>query len=369
MQSRVSIAELIDSDVFLRPEDAVAIFSDICRQYTEGRLRGIPNAAVIRLTPDGEVVVEGPVCRDYAGVPAAAHLLSEMLPGFDNHQSGFKVPGGLRLVLARATGSIDLPPFADVEAFRAALQRFAAPDLAGAVRALFQSWTARQTPEPADAPRELTISDVRRARRATGLSLEDVSRGADIPAGTLRELEWGYVRNWRASGEGREAVRRYARAAGLDEDLVLSIAWPLIEREQAAAESAEQWGLVPAGSQALVPTPQPSVSSPSPALLRYRWVAAFAAAVLLVITVFATGPEQPLAAPPVPPPARAPVTPLPAAVPAPAVRANPAVRSASYVRPAVRPAPRKAPPRKPAKRPAPRKPSFFKRELFRIVIR
>jgi len=97
-------------------------------------------------------------------------------------------------------------------------------------------------------------------------------------------------------------------------------------------------------------------------------VAALAAAVLLVITVFATGPEQPLAAPPMPPPSRAPVTPFPAA-PAPAVRANPDVRSASYVRPAVRPAPRKAPPRKPAKRPAPRKPSFFKRELFRIVIR
>jgi hypothetical protein len=373
MQSRVSIAELIDSDVFLRPEDAVAIFSDICRQYTEGLLRGIPNAAVIRLTPDGDVVVEGPVCRDHAGVPAAAHLLTEMLPGFDSHQSGFKVPGGLRLVLARATGSIDLPPFADVEAFRAALQRFAAPDLAGTVRGLFQAWAARQTPrDPADAPRELTISDVRRARRATGLSLEDVSRGADIPAGTLRELEWGYVRNWRANDQGREALRRYARAAGLDEDLVVSIAWPLIEREHAAAASVDEdeWGLVPTGSQALVPVPQPSAPSPSPspALGPYRWVAALAAAVLLVITVFATGPEQPLAAPPMPPATRGPVTPLPAA-PAPDIRANPAVRSASYVRPAVRPTPRKAPPRKSAKRPAPRKPSFFKRELFRIVIR
>ena len=202
MQHRVSLAELIDSDIPLRPDEAVAIVCDVCRQYAAGALRGIPNPAVIRLTVDGAVVVEGPVSRDQAPVPAAAGLLSELLPGFHS-ANGFKVPGGLRLVLARAIGALDVPPFANTGEFCAALERFAAPDPAESVRGLFQSWSARQD-VPANGPsKELTISDVRRARRATGLSLEDVSRGCGIDAGRLRELEWGYVRNWRADEGGR----------------------------------------------------------------------------------------------------------------------------------------------------------------------
>ena len=66
---------------------------------------------------------------------------------------------------------------------------------------------------PASRP-ELTISDIRRARRATGLSLDDLSAVADVPAARLRELEWGYLRNWRADEEARAHVVRYARAAG-----------------------------------------------------------------------------------------------------------------------------------------------------------
>src|SRR5215831_8214755 len=143
MSSRVSLAELIDSDVPVRPDEAVAILREVCRQYSSGGLRGIPNATVIRLTPDGQVVIEGPVSRDQAVVPAAAALLSELLPGFDT-PTGFKVPGGLRLVLARATRTLDLPPFTGVDDLSAALARFAAPDLGDTARALFRSWSARR---------------------------------------------------------------------------------------------------------------------------------------------------------------------------------------------------------------------------------
>src|SRR5262245_41526126 len=111
MHTRVSLAELIDSDVPLRPDEAAAIVRELCRQYAAGSLRGIPTPAGIRLTHDGDVVVEGPVSRDHSAVPAAAALLSDLLPGYHG-SNGFKVPGGLRLVLARATGALDLPPFA-----------------------------------------------------------------------------------------------------------------------------------------------------------------------------------------------------------------------------------------------------------------
>src|SRR3954447_23135570 len=199
MQSRMSLAELIDADVPIRPDEAVAILREVCRQYAAGDLRGIPNPTVIRLTREGRVLVEGPLNRDQAPVPAAAALLSELLPGFDT-PTGFKVPGGLRLVLARATRTLDLPPFADIAEFCAALERFTSPDLHDTVRALFHAWTARQAAASGE-PREITISDVRRARRATGLSLEDVARAASIPADKLRELEWGYMRNWTADAD------------------------------------------------------------------------------------------------------------------------------------------------------------------------
>jgi hypothetical protein len=398
MQSRVSVAELIDNDVPLRPADAVAIVRDVCRQYAAGDLRGIPNPTVIRLTQDGAVVVEGPVSRDQSPVPAAAALLNEMLPDFDS-PTGFKVPGGLRLVLARATGSLDLPAFTGADDFSNALERFGAPDVSETVRSLFRSWASRRQARAAAPSRELTISDVRRARRATGLSLDDVSRASAIPAAKLRELEWGYVRNWYADVSGRDELRRYARAAGLDEDLVVSVAWPLIESDSAREDAAEpvpadpplqeaRWALVPAGPQAL--TPSSKIAVPPRRvhpLLRHRWAVALAAAVLLAIGAVSAGWDRPTPAPmPAPPPV---VKTIAASAGAP--RAAPAsdgaaptsdridrVRPATYTRVTSidRPAPTRARVRKPPARPArherperPERKSFFKKELFRIVIR
>src|SRR5262249_17962697 len=285
---------------------------------------------------------------------------------------------GLRLVLARAMGVLDAPPFSGAGDFCAALERFAAPDLSEAVRGLFQSWDERQQTRGPDAPsRELTISDVRRARRATGLSLEDVSRASAIPAERLRELEWGYVRNWRPDAEARDELRRYAHAAGLDDVLVVSVAWPLIEHEhETAAESAsadpareDSGASVPAGSQALVPVSRRPVPRPPHPL---RSPTAFAAGA-------GAGRQRPGGAPPTAAPAaprRAPVIQA-----APPEAAMDEVRPASFRRqgaperpapagPNVRKAkPRPQPPPEPETRPAPKRKSFFERALLHIVIR
>jgi hypothetical protein len=386
MQRRISLAELIDSDTYLRPDEAVAILREVCRQYAAGELRGIPNAAVIRLTPDGRVSVEGPVNRDQDAVHAAATLLNELLPGFDA-PGGFKVPGGLRLVLARATRTLDLPPFQDVGELCAALERFAAADLAPTVSALYATHTARrQAPGLPAATRETTISDIRRARRATGLSLEDVAQAAGVPAAKLRELEWGYMRNWPADDASRDEIRRYARVTGLDERLVLSTAWPLIEGAadseppvEAAVVSSE-WTLVPQPSQSLVPLrwPAPAVPAPARAWRRHGWMLALAAAMILVVLSMAAWfPRR--VAPPVladsgvpvvaTPPVAARVLDGTAGAPDPAEGAG--ARPAAYVRPApARPAALKARPQAKGKsRSAPQRKSFFKRELFRIVIK
>ena len=77
----------------------------------------------------------------------------------------------------------------------------------------------------------LTISDIRRARRSTGLTLSEVAEGSRIPVSLLRELEWGYFPNWPADQYGRTQLVRYARAAGLDEEIVVRVVWPLLEND------------------------------------------------------------------------------------------------------------------------------------------
>ncbi|MEO6239555.1 MAG: hypothetical protein ABIQ52_21365 [Vicinamibacterales bacterium] len=228
MTRRVSLAELAEEDIQLRPAEAVAIVSEICRQYSSEQLHGIPSPGVIRLTREGTVVAEGPTTTDQFEVRRAAHLLSDLLPDFEAPRD-YRASGGLRLVIARALGTLDLPPYATLQDFCGALGRFSVPDLATTVRSLFEAWERSQASRrPVASSATLTISDIRRARRATGLSLDDLAAVSDVPAARLRELEWGYLRHWSADDNGRHQLARYARAAGLDQEVVLSIAWPML---------------------------------------------------------------------------------------------------------------------------------------------
>jgi cytoskeletal protein RodZ len=268
MPTRVSLSELTGSGVRLRAADAVAIVSEICRQHDQGTLRGIPSAHIIRLTEQGNVLAEGPVNTDRPPVAAAAALLDELLESFDAPVE-YRATGALRLVVARALGTLDLPPYASLAEFCTAIHRFAAPDLEQVVRGLFAAAAAAAqvaqehadtTPPAAPVPIErpireaLTISDVRRARRATGLTLNEIAARSHIPAHLLRELEWGYLRNWPEGLYGRAQLVRYARAAGLDESVVVTVAWPLVE-EAIAVRGPGKAAEVPAERpiEALVP--------------------------------------------------------------------------------------------------------------------
>jgi hypothetical protein len=171
----------------------------------------------------------------------------------------------LRLVVARALETLDLPPYPSLAAFAEALTRFASPDLKATVRDLVAEFRAAELrmaeagslesaqvhaeEELRDAmgggaapvrlePREtsLTISDIRRARRATGVTLAQISERSQISRQLLVELEWGYLRHWPASHVGRTQLVRYARAAGLDDHLVVRTVWPLLEEAGAVRE-------------------------------------------------------------------------------------------------------------------------------------
>jgi hypothetical protein len=261
----VSLADLESAGVRLRPVEAVTIVHQVVLQVSNGDLPGVPSAHVIRLAGDGTVSVEGPVAAGGRAVSRAAQLLESMLPGFDAPPE-LRVPGALRLVVGRALGVLDLPKYPSIEDFAEGLARFIAPDpaaaisevVAGFARALElsgQAAAAEPAPpasgahemaavtrldtkraEPADpllvdADSSLTISDIRRARRATGLTLTDIAERSRIPAWLLRELEWGYFRNWPGGHYGRTQLMRYARASGLDDQVVVRTVWPMLEEE------------------------------------------------------------------------------------------------------------------------------------------
>jgi Helix-turn-helix domain/WD40-like Beta Propeller Repeat len=248
---RISLADLAGAGVHLRPSQAVAIVRKIADQVARGDLLGVPSAQVIRFTEAGLIAVEGPVAADGPEMPRAAYLLDTLLSGPDAPPH-LRASGALRLVIARALGTLDLPAYPSLGAFAEALTRFAASDVASVVRELYATWSAAQQAgtiagsegkpdavhdDPsADVSSEvdgsrLTVSDIRRARRETRLTLNEVSERSRIPAWLLRELEWGYFRNWPAGLYGRTQLVRYARAAGLDDRLVVLTLWPELEAE------------------------------------------------------------------------------------------------------------------------------------------
>ena len=268
----VSLADVAAAGLQLRPSEAVTITREVALQVVRGQIAGVPSAHVVRLSSNGSVSIEGPVAAGGRPVIRVAQLLDTLLP-HDVAGSEFRVPGGLKLVVARALGTLDLPPFGSLEAFVESLDRFAATDpvatITNLVVATVEATTVRPaelgapSPPPATAqvqlfaapqvqpfaiprvteprpqpPKQpLTISDIRRARRATGVPLAKVAERSRIPIGLLRQLEWGYFFNWPKGRYGRTQLVRYARAAGLDEDLVLSTVAPLMDfAEPAAAE-------------------------------------------------------------------------------------------------------------------------------------
>lgn len=273
---RISLADLSAAGVRLTPTEAATIARDLMRLVSACDLPGVPSPHVIRITPAGALTIEGPVAADGRGVPRAAQLLDTLLPGFDAPPE-LRAPGALRLAVARGLGTLDIPPYPSLESFADALDRFAAADSEALIRGLAARWvhatehagaapgveTAHalravgesptlSTPGAASPPPEgdqpgtmmarvepgrLTISDIRRARRSTGLPLMEISERSRIPVSLLRQLEWGYLQNWPRGLYGQTQLVRYARAAGLDEHLVNAVVWPLFEEVPRPAQA------------------------------------------------------------------------------------------------------------------------------------
>jgi hypothetical protein len=240
-ECRISLADLSSAGIRLRPDEATAIAWDVIERAQHGHIPGIPSPNVIRFLSSGTIEIEGPVAPGQS-IERAGRLLDALLPGFDAPPE-LRTPGALRIVVARALRTLDLPPYRSLDELSHAIARFAATNHAAVVRTLCAAWiSAVSTHAEADAASaesvwpdstgeetDLTISDIRRARRSTGLTLSEVAERSRIPVSLLRELEWGYFPNWPADQYGRVQLVRYARAAGLDEESVIRAVWPLVQ--------------------------------------------------------------------------------------------------------------------------------------------
>jgi hypothetical protein len=154
--------------------------------------------AVVQFRDNGPARSVGQVCAEFCArwrgsdVAEGARLLQGVLPE--------RVPGALQLVILRALGQIDLPAFTSPDDFRAAIRRFAA-----------------QAVELND------ISDVRRARRNSRMTLERLSREAALPRWVVLQLEWGDFREWHDAEWTRRVCHAYARGAALSTERVSAI--------------------------------------------------------------------------------------------------------------------------------------------------
>jgi hypothetical protein len=146
-EPHVSLADLLAAGVAIHHVAAVTIVREVALRVSRGELPGVPSTHVIRLTPSGALAVEGPVAAG-GGAAHAAHLLDTLLRGLDV-TAEHRAPGALRLLLARALGTLDLPPYPSLESFAQALSRFASPDLEATVRELIERRSPAEIADPA----------------------------------------------------------------------------------------------------------------------------------------------------------------------------------------------------------------------------
>ncbi|HEX2444038.1 MAG TPA: hypothetical protein VHJ77_08840 [Vicinamibacterales bacterium] len=161
---RVSLAQLLSDGAVLDPRDAAAIVSLLGSAARHGQPADSARAVTpgnVWLDSEGTVEVLPP------GGLSAGNLgtLLEILLLAQRRQGGVRVPPGLLVVTARATGQIDAPPFASPAELSAALSRFTPPDSRASVAQLFAQWHAGRREEiVAPAPQA-------RPRPALGLQL------------------------------------------------------------------------------------------------------------------------------------------------------------------------------------------------------
>jgi len=159
--ARLSLAALLNAAVPIRVDDVSALIRRLSECSARMTVKPLePSTEPLRpeyvwLYPDGSVqLLPGvvPTVRDLGAL--LEHLLGEI-----RSRGPARIPPGLVLVAARATGKIDLAPLVSTSALAAALERFDPPDTTAAIRALFEAGVAARA---AVAAREVRVDSAPR---------------------------------------------------------------------------------------------------------------------------------------------------------------------------------------------------------------
>ena len=161
----------------------MAIVSLLCSTARNGDFEPVTPGHVW-LDSEGMVEVSPP---RVLSVGSLGTLLEILLLAERKH-GGARVPPGLLVVTARATGQMDAPPFASPAELAAALARFAPPDGRDAVARLFARWDGGRreeivAPAPTVRPRPALVPQLATGAAVAGLvwitALLLTSRGLD----------------------------------------------------------------------------------------------------------------------------------------------------------------------------------------------
>jgi Tol biopolymer transport system component len=149
----------------LTPEEAVALTLAVAERLGWSEPPSRPEHLVIR--GDGTVHLPRAVDAAPATPEQYADLLKKLL-AFGRDEAGLRVPGPLLLLIARARGEIDLPPFASADEFRHALVRFLSRPATHVISAAMARWRPAQVAPTPAAPRP--------ERRTAGPRVDELRR-------------------------------------------------------------------------------------------------------------------------------------------------------------------------------------------------
>ena len=153
-----------------------------------------PDPSRVVLRGDGRVDVTAISDTTPARVETYARLLHRLLPDA-THDVPARVPGALRLAVARGLGVLDAPPFSTARDFRKAIERFLTEPPEQLVVAVMVRWAEAMGSQSEERPRERRLAGprvdvLRRMLREADLERYSLLHEA---AGARRE---GVARTW-----------------------------------------------------------------------------------------------------------------------------------------------------------------------------
>ena len=153
-----------------------------------------PDPSRVVLRGDGRVDVTAISDTTPARVETYARLLHRLLPDA-THDVPARVPGALRLAVARGLGVLDAPPFSSARDFRKAIERFVTDPPEQLVVAVMVRWAEAMGSQSEERPRERRLAGPRVDVLRRMLREADLERYALLheAAGVRRE---GVARTW-----------------------------------------------------------------------------------------------------------------------------------------------------------------------------